>query len=1240
MKRWLIAIAVLSMITGILPVAAQGGLAVEIFVSPNGKDGAAGTMESPLATLEGAKNAVKIARAKSDEDTQIIVNFRGGVYPMMKTVAFDESDSGTQTGKVIYQAYGDEKVSFTGSVPIQASKFQPVTDEKILKRLPAEAKNKVGQLDLKAQGINSIPQYIPPTGFMDTPPSYTTLFVNGIEQIMSRWPNTGYAKIDTVIDQGAIKRNGDSSNKPAIIGYKGSYQDRWVTAKDLLIEGFFLNEYACERIYIAKVDPSAKTITTKSSTVYGVAENKRWSVFNLLEEIDTPGEYYIDRETMMLYFYPPYTLSDAKMELSVMRDDMITMKKVSNVEFKGITFERTCGNVMVTDSCVNILVANCTLKNIGREGIRIVKGKDFIVQSCNMLYIGGVCVYLDGGDRQTLTPGNNQVLNSYFYAMGRHTKTYAGAVDIFGVGNKVENNIMHEAPHLAIRFSGNDHSIKYNEIYNVVKESLDAGAIYSGRNYTMRGTEIAYNYIHDIATSVKNQGGIHAVAIYLDDQYCGTNVHHNVISNANLGFLIGGGHDNYIDSNILINCTSSINADNRAEGWSKSGAMPGGDPYISLAQVPYNLPPYDKYPGLANILDMFPGIPRGNSISGNLIYKSGKVNAADSFIKNAKKFENNIEVKDDPGFTDMLAQDYSLKPDSQILRQLPDLKDYPTAKIGMITDDYRKSVDRPSLAFKQISPKNGQGDINNLSYLFNWDNADGADKYKITIAKDTEMKEVVMQEESVYNYFNVSGMESGLKSFYWKVEAINYSKQISANKSAKGDPYLFTTPLYDKLDKSELVIALSDAVKMMDSIVEGDNAGEYKAGTKESMAKVIAEAKEINERKSGTQADINKMVTKLYDTSTQLGKGAKKGYINADYMLSSKDDWETTGNLNIDNGILTFGNANSDVAAFTAKPLKGFEMLCFKLKADLNGKWVAFALKQNKNGIMWSVGATGYLIVIKPDIIELQRFKGGSSEFLTTVPNTFVQNETWHNVQLGAIDSGMGITLTMKVDNKTVFNFMDIKAPIKQDGYFVIYDMTSGKYMSIAAADSLPQGDIEEEMTKSYPQPVTVDAKTLMDASLWSAVNGTITASGNGLALKGNNIGFKNKIPANGILKFKAKFNPGTKWQAIGLRMNRVDTPWNAGVNDYLVAIKPASIELQRFNNGKNEFIGIADNNVIKNGEWCDVEAGSYEVEGGVRLIFKVNNETLFDYVDPTPVAEAGNLAFFDFNGEGIEIAQ
>ena len=69
------------------------------------------------------------------------------------------------------------------------------------------------------------------------------------------------------------------------------------------------------------------------------------------------------------------------------------------------------------------------------------------------------------------------------------------AVSLQGVGNRATCNLIDNAPHQAISFGGNEHLIEFNEIHSVCFESNDAGAIYSGRDWTMRGTVIRNNLL-------------------------------------------------------------------------------------------------------------------------------------------------------------------------------------------------------------------------------------------------------------------------------------------------------------------------------------------------------------------------------------------------------------------------------------------------------------------------------------------------------------------------------------------------------------------------------------------------------------------------------------------------------------------------------------------------------------------------------------------------------------------------
>ncbi|MBP0986993.1 MAG: carbohydrate-binding protein, partial [Oscillospiraceae bacterium] len=64
----------------------------ELFVSPDGDDSNAGTIDAPLKTLAGARDAVRKINGSVSGD--IVVNFRGGTYRQTEPVKFDTKDSG------------------------------------------------------------------------------------------------------------------------------------------------------------------------------------------------------------------------------------------------------------------------------------------------------------------------------------------------------------------------------------------------------------------------------------------------------------------------------------------------------------------------------------------------------------------------------------------------------------------------------------------------------------------------------------------------------------------------------------------------------------------------------------------------------------------------------------------------------------------------------------------------------------------------------------------------------------------------------------------------------------------------------------------------------------------------------------------------------------------------------------------------------------------------------------------
>jgi len=83
---------------------------------------------------------------------------------------------------------------------------------------------------------------------------------------------------------------------------------------------------------------------------------------------------------------------------------------------------------------------------------------------------------------------NDRVENCEIRRFAERIKTYQPAIRLEGDGNAAVSNYIHDAPHSAIIYNGNDQLVEANHISDVVLESDDAGAIYTGRDWTARGS--------------------------------------------------------------------------------------------------------------------------------------------------------------------------------------------------------------------------------------------------------------------------------------------------------------------------------------------------------------------------------------------------------------------------------------------------------------------------------------------------------------------------------------------------------------------------------------------------------------------------------------------------------------------------------------------------------------------------------------------------------------------------------
>jgi hypothetical protein len=686
------------------------------YVSPAGKDSNPGTFEKPFATPERARDAVS-ATLKLNKQEPVTVFFRQGTYVFKKSFELNNTDSGNESAPVTYCAYSNEEVRFTGGISIPVDKAKKITEKSILARLVPEAKNDILQVNLKSLGIRNFGT-LNPRGFGRPYQSAPMeLFCNQEAMKLSRWPNDSLVRIGKVLDQGSVPRDGDFSNRGGKFTYDVNRPERWEKANEIWISGFFRYGYADDAVKVANIDQISKTITTEQATMYGFGSGKefqRWYAFNLLEEIDQPGEYFIDREKGILYFFPPEGKLNS-IELSILEEPLMVIENGSNIHIRNITFECARGMGIYVERGKDNTVENCIFRNLGQVAVSVGKGilpfKDLkhagtgtptsrvlgsilshsydhttfnreagtghLILGCHIYNTGTGGVSLGGGDRLTLEKGNNRVENCRIHDFNRLDRSYKVGINIDGVGNIIRNCEIYNSPGSAILLHGNDHLIEYNNIHHAVIDGDDMGAIYYGRDPSEFGNKVQYNFFHHIG----NDHGM-IMAVYHDDGACGMEVTGNVFYKAgSRTIMIGGGNDNVYRNNIFIDCPLAFHLDNRLQGWAKSSLDKDGIFEKRLAAVNYKQAPYSvAYPKLSNYFEDIPGLPKRNFIDNNVFVDVKMIhNGSPAWSYIGKCYI----ACGDPGFVDAENMDFELKPESEVFKLLTGFKAIPFSKIGL-----------------------------------------------------------------------------------------------------------------------------------------------------------------------------------------------------------------------------------------------------------------------------------------------------------------------------------------------------------------------------------------------------------------------------------------------------------------------------------------------------------------------------------------------------------------------------
>lgn len=503
----------------------------------------------------------------------VSVCLRGGTYFLSQPLLLTGNESGTAERPVLISSAPGETARLVAGQPVPASAWTAIANPAEQARLPEAARDRVLRADLKSLGIADYGQlqrrgtYTEP----DASQLHLELFQDGEALTLARYPNRhpreGWIEVQDFPE-------GLEGKKLQI---KGDRLKSW-NVDDAWVYGSWSNTWSDDTIKVASVDANEKTITlTEAPLPFGFRRDGdspfgRFFVFNLLEELDQPGEWYLDRATGILYVYPKPSPQPPEFIVSMLENVVLFEPDAHHISLQNVVLEASRGTAARLEGH-HLSLAGCVVRNAGGKGV-VTTGENITLLSNDIYGTAAGGIMLDGNREKgkLYQPSHNLAQNNRIHDVNRWERYYRPAVDLEASGGQLVHNLIYNHPHMAVAFGGSDHQMAWNEIHHVVLDTEDAGAFYRGRSWINRGHEIRNNYIHHIGRYFNPVGSAQDpdagitygpfsqdefgdIGIYFDDRDAGTTVVGNVIHGGTVGIWVGGGHDQKIIGNVLIKAT-------------------------------------------------------------------------------------------------------------------------------------------------------------------------------------------------------------------------------------------------------------------------------------------------------------------------------------------------------------------------------------------------------------------------------------------------------------------------------------------------------------------------------------------------------------------------------------------------------------------------------------------------------------------------------------------------------------